>query len=481
MSALKIFNTMSRRKELFEPMTAGRVGMYVCGVTVYDECHLGHARSAVVFDVIRRYLEHRNLDVIFVKNFTDIDDKIINRAKEQSLPWEALTNRYIDAYHRDMAKLGVRPPTLEPKATEHVNEIIRLIHVLVEKGIAYQMDADVYFHVKAFPRYGALSKRRLEELQAGARVEVDERKRDPMDFALWKGAKPGEPAWESPWGLGRPGWHIECSAMSIQHLGETLDIHGGGEDLVFPHHENEIAQSEAATGKQFARYWIHNGMVTVDREKMSKSLGNFFTIREIFEKFPASAQVTAEVLRFFLLSTHYRGPIDFSDEALRQARAGLTNFYDLLKRLEEARPKGAVVDGGVLDVLTPVAIGFEEAMADDFNTPAALASLQRFRSDVNSRLHAGLSSSATPKVLEVFRTYGRILGLFQVRPSEWEFGQVRAAVGALGETEVERLIAERHLARVQKDWAKADAVRQELADRGITIEDRPDGSTRWKR
>ncbi|HEY3197263.1 MAG TPA: cysteine--tRNA ligase [Nitrospirales bacterium] len=481
MSALKIFNTMSRRKEPFEPMTAGRVGMYVCGVTVYDECHLGHARSAIVFDVIRRYLEHRNLEVTFVKNFTDIDDKIIKRAQEQSLPWQALTSRFIDAYYRDMVKLGVRPATLEPKATEHVNEIIKLIQVLVAKGIAYQVDTDVYFHVKAFPRYGMLSKRKLDELQAGARVEIDERKRDPMDFALWKGAKPAEPAWDSPWGSGRPGWHIECSAMSIRHLGETLDIHGGGEDLVFPHHENEIAQSEAATGKEFARYWVHNGMVTVDREKMSKSLGNFFTIREIFEKFPASAQVTAEILRFFLLSTHYRSPVDFSDAALRQAHAGLNNFYDLFKRLEERARDGSFKDAAVHGAPVSGTIGFEQAMDDDFNTPLALASLQRVRSDVNTRLQAGLSAHAAKDALSVFRTYGLILGLFQVPPSEWEFGQGEATASVMADAEIERLIEERHQARAKKDWARADALRQELAERGIMIEDRPDGSTRWKR
>jgi len=362
-----------------------------------------------------------------------------------------------------------------------VNEIIKLIQMLVAKGIAYQVGTDVYFHVKAFPRYGVLSKRKLDELQAGARVEIDERKRDPMDFALWKGAKPGEPAWESPWGLGRPGWHIECSAMSIQHLGETLDIHGGGEDLVFPHHENEIAQSEAATGKEFARYWVHNGMVTVDREKMSKSLGNFFAIREIFEKFPASAQVTAEILRFFLLSTHYRGPIDFSDAALRQAHAGLNNFYDLLKRLDEGLRDGAFRDTAVQEALPSVAIGFEEAMNDDFNTPLALASLQRFRSDVNIRLHTGLSAAAAKDALAVFRTYGLILGLFQVPSSEWEFGDGQATAAAMGDAEIERLIEERHHARAKKDWAKADALRQELAEHGIMIEDRPDGSTRWKR
>jgi cysteinyl-tRNA synthetase len=457
------------------------VRMYVCGVTVYDECHLGHARSAVVFDMIRRYLEYRNLDVTFVKNFTDIDDKIINRAQEQSVPWQAVTSRYIDAYYRDMDKLGVKRATLEPKATEHVDDIIKLVQAIVEKGVAYQIGTDVYFHVNAYPRYGELSKRKLDDMQAGARVEVNERKRHPMDFALWKGAKPDEPAWESPWGLGRPGWHIECSAMSIRHLGETFDKHGGGEDLVFPHHENEIAQSETATGKEFARYWVHNGLVTVDQEKMSKSLGNFFTIREIFEKFPASEAVTGEVLRFFLLSIHYRSPIDFSDEALRQARAGLNNFYDLFKRLEERAATTTFAERPAQQQLPRGAVGFEEAMDDDFNTPAALASLQRFRGGLNSALDAGLAGSAAQDALEVFRKYGQILGLFQVPSSAWEFGQAEATGRALDDAEIERLIKERQEVRARKDWGRADAIRQELTERGITIEDRPDGNTRWKR
>src|SRR5207244_1683195 len=331
---LKVFNTLTGRKDPFEPLVPGQVRMYVCGVTVYDDVHLGHARSAVVFDVIRRYLEYRGFNVTFVKNFTDVDDKIINRARELSLPWQVVTARYIDAYYRDMGRLGVRPATVEPKATEHMAEIMRLIHVLLELGVAYRVNGDVYFEVQKYPAYGRLSKRKLDELQAGARVEVDERKRNPMDFALWKSPKPGEPAWDSPWGPGRPGWHIECSAMAMHHLGDTFDIHGGGQDLIFPHHENEIAQSESATGKQLARYWIHNGFVTVDQEKMSKSLGNFFKIREVFEKIRDNFEklrqdtvgierVTAEVLRFLLLSTHYRSPIDFSYEVLQHAWAGL--------------------------------------------------------------------------------------------------------------------------------------------------------------
>ena len=481
---LKIFNTLTGRKDFFEPMTPGQVRMYACGVTVYDDCHLGHARSAVVFDMIRRALEYKGLDVRFVRNFTDVDDKIIQRAQKLGMPWHAVTSRYIDAYYRDMARLGVRPATVEPKATEHMAEIIGLIRALVDKGFAYEIDGDVYFQVQRFPAYGRLSRRKLEDMQAGARVEVDERKRHPMDFALWKGAKPGEPAWESPWGLGRPGWHIECSAMAMRHLGETFDIHGGGQDLIFPHHENEIAQSCAATGKEFARFWVHNGLVTVDREKMSKSLGNFFTIQEIFEKFPASERVTSEVVRFFLLSTHYRSPLDFSDEALRQARAGLNNFYDLFQRLEEAgdRQGFPLADAEVKRRLTELAATFEAALEDDFNTPAALSALQIFRSELNTSLSRGLSPACAGEALQAFRHYGEVLGLFGVPVRAWEFHETGSAgAGVLEESEIERLIAARNQARAKKDWGRADAIRQDLAARGIAIEDRPDGTTRWKR
>ena len=323
---LKLFNTLTGKQEEFKSIEPKRVRMYVCGVTVYDYCHIGHARSALVFDVLRRYLEYSGYNVTFVKNFTDVDDKIIKRANEQHAPCEAITSKYIDAYYEDMGKLGIKPASIEPKATEHMTEIISMTETLIKKGLAYPIDGDVYFQVDKYKDYGRLSKRKLEELQAGARVDVDERKRHPMDFALWKRSKPGEPSWPSPWGAGRPGWHIECSAMSIKHLGETFDIHGGGMDLIFPHHENEIAQSCGATGKEFARYWIHNGFVQINQEKMSKSLGNFFTIRETFEKSKWSQYVTGEVLRYFLLSTHYRGPLDFSDNALEESRETLEGF-----------------------------------------------------------------------------------------------------------------------------------------------------------
>ncbi|HEV8242477.1 MAG TPA: cysteine--tRNA ligase [Nitrospirales bacterium] len=483
---LKVFNTLTGRKDVFEPLVPGQVRMYVCGVTVYDDCHLGHARSAVVFDVIRRYLEYRGFNVTFVKNFTDVDDKIINRAQQLGIPWQAVTNRYIEAYCRDMKRLGVRSATVEPKATEHMEDIIRLVRALIEKGVAYRVSGDVYFEVQKFPAYGGLSKRKLDDMQAGARVEVDERKRNPMDFALWKSSKPGEPAWPSPWGPGRPGWHIECSAMSIRHLGETFDIHGGGQDLIFPHHENEIAQSSAATGKEFARYWIHNGFVTVDQEKMSKSLGNFFTVREIFEKFPANEKVTAEIVRYFLLSTQYRGPIDFSDEALWQARAGLNNFYDLFLRLEEKSDSKGAADKDIKGLIKDFATAFDRAMDDDFNTPVAIAEFQRLRSELNTQLQIGLSQRTKVEAREIFRRFGQVLGIFQVPIKEWEFGVVPGdskedTAPTLADDKIERLIAERNEARHLKDFARADTIRKELAAKGITLEDRPDGTTRWKR
>lgn len=492
---LKLFNTLTGRQEVFEPIEPNKVRMYVCGVTVYDYCHIGHARSALVFDVLRRYLESCGYSVTFVKNFTDVDDKIIKRANEQSVSCDAITTKYIQAYHEDMGKLGIRVATEEPKATEHIADIIQLTERLVAKGLAYAVEGDVYFEVAQYPAYGRLSKRRLEDLQAGARVDVDERKRHPMDFALWKSSKPGEPAWESPWGLGRPGWHIECSAMSMQHLGETFDIHGGGMDLIFPHHENEIAQSCGATGKEFARYWVHNGFVQVNQEKMSKSLGNFFTIREIFEKSAWSEEVTGEILRYFLLSTHYHSPLDFSDQALKEAKQALNGFYDLFNRLNEPSRSS----GGDRDALQAAVEwtrkSFGQAMDDDLNTSAALAAFQGLRSDVNKLLGHGLSAEDQRRVREEFRALGNRLGLFQL--DRWDFN-VRiepkpahlvltpfaptvTIEAAMTNAQIEAKLAERIEAKARKDFKRADAIREELRSLGITIEDKPDGTSRWKR
>ena len=502
-SMLRIYNTLTGKKEPFEPLVPKTARMYVCGVTVYDYCHIGHARSALVFDVIRRYLEHSGYCVAFVKNFTDVDDKIIKRANEQGVSCDQITAKFIQAYHDDMGRLGVRPASIEPKATEHMADIIELTGRLITKGLAYQVDGDVYFDVAQYPEYGRLSKRRLEDLQAGARVDVDERKRHPMDFALWKSAKPGEPAWPSPWGQGRPGWHIECSAMSIRHLGEMFDIHGGGMDLIFPHHENEIAQSCGATGKEFARYWIHNGFVQINKEKMSKSLGNFFTIREIFEKSEWSEEVTGEILRYFLLSTHYHGPLDFSDQALSEAKNTLNGLYDLLvTRLAEPE-QNSTADRELDGAIEKCKLAFQTAMDDDFNTPGALAAFQGLKTDINKMLSQGLSTEARQIARQAFRTIGNVFGLFQL--DRWQFNptsriatsekvpvleSLSVGVGEsatvlkserFSDTEIETRIAERIEAKRRKDFKRADEIRAELHSFGIIIEDKPDGTSRWKR
>ncbi len=476
---LSIYNTLTGKKEPFHSLQPKTVRMYVCGVTVYDYCHLGHARSALVFDMIRRYLEFAGYTVEFVKNFTDVDDKIINRANEEGVSCEAITTKYINAYYEDMGKLSVRPAWREPKATESMADIIALIDKLMTKGMAYQVGGDVYFQVERFPDYGRLSKRKLEDLQAGARVEIDERKRHPMDFALWKSSKPGEPSWDSPWGSGRPGWHIECSAMSMRHLGETLDIHGGGMDLIFPHHENEIAQSCGATGKEFARYWVHNGFVQINQEKMSKSLGNFFAIREIFEKSKWSPDVTGEALRYFLLSTHYRGPLDFSDQALQEAKQALEGFYGLFNRLRESE-NNTVGDKDLPSSIDRTQELFRRAMDNDLNTPVAVAELQSLRSDVNKLLDIGLSTRGRFQARQAFRMLGSVLGLFQL--DLWEYGiNVGSGRYQLSGEEIDAKLLERNEARKQKDFKKADEIRQSLASHGIVIEDKPDGTSRWKR
>ena len=486
---MKIFNTLTNQKEPFVPITPHRVGIYVCGVTVYDECHLGHARSAIVFDVLRRYLGYRGYDVTYVKNFTDVDDKIINRAAEEGIPWDGVVEKYMQAYVRDMKRLGVGTPDLEPRATEHMPEIVQMIRTLQEKSFAYQVDGDVYYRVSAFPEYGRLSKRHLEDMQAGARVEVDERKQDPMDFALWKAAKPGEPAWESPWGPGRPGWHIECSAMSVRHLGATFDIHGGGKDLTFPHHENEIAQSRAATEQAFARYWVHNGFVTIDEEKMSKSLGNFFTVRDIFDQSNCPEPVTAEAARYFLLSTHYRGDVNFSNLAVAEAKSALDNVYDLFSRLSEKPGSDPDHKASLGKAVTHFQEAFEEAMDDDLNTPEALAAFQQLRAVANQALQEGLSEKGRHEIREIFRQCGAPLGLFQLNENEWvfrelEFGLEQRRLRAEQEYTdewIQEQIRQRAEARARKDFTAADHIREALAAKGVLLEDRPDGSTRWKR
>jgi len=470
---IKIYNTLTRRKEVFTPLAGDSVRMYVCGVTVYDLSHVGHARSAIVFDVIRRYLALCGYQVRFVKNFTDVDDRIIRRASEEGVPAAVISERFIEEYRRDMAALGVAAADAEPKATEHIAAMIELIERLIAKHVAYRVDGDVYFEVRRFPGYGKLSGKKLEELLAGIRVEVDERKRDPLDFALWKASKPGEPVWESPWGPGRPGWHIECSAMSMHYLGESFDIHGGGEDLIFPHHENEIAQSEAATGRPFSRFWIHNGFVNLGSEKMSKSLGNVRRVRELVHDHDP------EAIRLSLLGAHYRHPLEFSEERIGEARRGLDRFRTLFDAADRLASRGAPAPGsagGLVDELASLRERFTASMDDDFNTPQAIAALFDMASALHA-YHAALEKGDRPTgpfligVDEVL-TLGRVLGLFE-KTSE--------AAGPPGEIleRIEKLVRARDDARARRDWRTADALRAELQALGATTEDTPHG-TRWR-
>jgi len=480
---MRIYNTLTNRKEEFIPLTSGKVMMYACGVTVYDYCHIGHARSAIVFDVIRRYLKYKSFDVKYVRNFTDIDDKIINKAQQEGIMWDAVAKKYTDEYYRDMDRLGVGRADVEPRATEHISEMIAIVKGLIDKGYAYEVEGSVYFAVDKFSEYGKLSKRDMEEMIAGARVEVDERKSNPMDFALWKKSKEGEPSWESPWGLGRPGWHIECTAMSIKHLSESFDIHGGGADLIFPHHENEIAQSEAFTGKPFARYWIHNGFITIDKEKMSKSLGNFFTIREILDKFDP------EVIRLFLLSTHYRSPIEFSDEQLRETENSLDRYYSTILRmnnfLEKDEGKGNSLDADKTfeERISSFMEKFEEAMDDDFNTALALGHTFEFIRDANKFLDSRPSGQKAKELLqktrELFSEARDVLNIFGRTPQEWYLSLMATKKIGFSEKDIIEKIRERQDARQNKDWARADMIRKELEEKGIILEDKKDG-TDWK-
>jgi len=474
---MRLYNSLTRQKEEFVPREAGKVGIYACGVTVYDDSHIGHARGAVFFDVLRRYLEFRGLQVTYVRNFTDIDDKIIRRANDEGVSCETIATRYIAAHQRDMGALGVQPATIEPLATEHIAEIIALVQDLEARGLAYAAGGDVFYRVRRFPDYGRLSGKNIDELESGARVEVNEAKEDPLDFALWKGSKEGEPAWESPWGPGRPGWHIECSAMSMKILGREFDIHGGGRDLLFPHHENEIAQSCGA-GAGFAHCWVHNGFVNIDNEKMSKSLGNFFTIREVLTKFPA------EVVRAFLLLTHYRSPVDFSDAALKDARAAVDRVYTFLKGADgvevEAGADWLGSDPALVAAVDGFATDFVAAMDDDVNTAAALGHLfERVRlfNRVLGDDGTGPADRAAVKAgAAELRRLAAVLGLFQADPTAWFQG----GAGELDAAAIEARIAERLAARKAKDWARADAIRDELAAAGVVLEDGPGGTT-WKR
>jgi cysteinyl-tRNA synthetase len=498
--SLRIYNTLTRTLEPFEPLTPGRVAMYVCGVTVYDLCHIGHARSALAFEVVRRYLEYLGSRVVMVRNFTDVDDKIIARARERGVAWDALAREFIGAFHADMDALGIRRADIEPKATDHIPEMLTIIERLVAQGLAYPVDGDVYFAVRGFPGYGKLSHRSPDDLRAGARIEVDERKRDPLDFALWKASRPGEPAWESPWGPGRPGWHIECSAMSAKYLGDTFDIHAGGEDLIFPHHENEIAQSEGATGKPFARYWLHNGFVTVGGEKMAKSLGNFVTIRDALRRFPADA------LKLLLVSSNYRGPLDYTDLAVAEKLKAWQGLQEFLRAVALLRAEAgrSSAPWAAAPSAHPAEEAFRAAMDDDFNTARAAGVLFDLAREGNRLLHevrqtGGSTPERVPALEETAALLMRLSSVLTLdltaaaanvapasavslrRTTEEALGELATLLasdpphapdlGARLAGVVRELLALREAARKRKAWAEADAVRQAVAAAGFRVDD----------
>lgn len=470
--SIRIYNSLTRQKEVFQTLEPGKVRMYVCGPTVWSTIHIGNARTFLFFDVVRRYLTAKGYDVTYVENFTDVDDKLIRKAQELGWTVQQVADHYIEAFKQDTKALGIRPADVHPRVTEHMEEIIRFIEKLVARGVAYEADGDVYYRVGSFPDYGKLSHQSIDDLLAGARVEIGEKKENPLDFALWKKARPGEAAWDSPWGSGRPGWHIECSAMAMHYLGETLDIHAGGSDLRFPHHENEIAQSEALTGKPFARYWMHTGHVTVEQQKMSKSLGNVLDVRDLLQR------VRPEVVRFWMLSTYYRNPVQYSDDLLAQAAGGWERIQTTLRNLDFRLSQGAApAAGGQNDanhphfaVIRELEERFDREMADDFNTADALAVVFDAVKELNRYLEQ--RSVETPVLLawkELFSRWDEILGLF---PFELQ--------AARDDQEIEALIAERQAARARKDWATSDRIRAELLARGIVVEDTPQG-VRWYR
>ncbi|MFO7594940.1 MAG: cysteine--tRNA ligase [Desulfocurvibacter africanus] len=481
---MQLYNTLRRKKESFEPRVPGKVSMYVCGITAYDLCHIGHARSAVVFDILVRYLRSTGLEVTFIRNFTDVDDKIINRANERGVSSQEIAEKYIKTFHEDMDKLNVLRADIEPKCTEHIPEMLTLTGELITKDRAYKtLSGDVYFRVRAFEPYGKLSGRDIDDLRAGARITPGEAKEDPLDFALWKSAKPNEPFWESPWGKGRPGWHLECSAMAAKYVDLPLDIHGGGQDLIFPHHENEIAQTEAATDGELARFWVHNGFVQINQEKMSKSLGNFFTIRDILDKF------MPEVLRFFLLGQHYRSPLDFSFESLEEAEKGLRRIYAAMGQMREALQKDkwskAALPAEITDELSTAEKAWDEAMTDDLNTAAALGHVftavrlaGRVMDDKAMRKSEG-ARDFWQRVLDDLARWSQVFGVFYSQPQEFldELRACRARRKGIDTAKVEALLTQRQDARAGKDFARSDAIRDELAAMGAEVKDTPQGQT----
>ncbi|AWZ49558.1 cysteine--tRNA ligase [Hathewaya limosa] len=464
---MKIFNTLTRKKEEFVPIEEGKVKMYVCGPTVYDFFHIGNGRTFTIFDTVRRYLEYKGYEVTFIQNFTDIDDKMIKRANEEHITVKELGDRFISEYYQDADNLNIKRASENPRATEFMNEIIAFVQELINRGFAYEVDGDVYFDTKKFAAYGKLSGQNLEDLQAGARISVDERKKDPMDFAIWKSAKPGEPSWKCPWGEGRPGWHIECSCMAQKILGETIDIHGGGMDLAFPHHENEVAQSEARTGKPFANYWMHSAYLNINNKKMSKSLNNFLTVRDVIEKFDA------DVIRFFMLQAHYRSQLNYSVELLDAAKSSVERMYNSIGNLEslldEVKTEGLMKEEKeLLKEINSFKEKFIEKMDDDFNTADAISVIFDLIKEVNLKVNANSSKELVKSALDLIRELGEVLGILQ-----------KSTKGSL-EEEVEALIEQRQQARKDKNWALADKIRDDLKAKGITLEDTPQG-IRWKK
>lgn len=463
---MRIFNSMTRKKEEFVPLVPGEVRMYSCGPTVYNYFHIGNARPFIMFDILRNYFEYKGYKVTFVQNFTDVDDKIIKRAKEEGITEKEVADKYIEEYFKDAEGLGIRRADYHPRVTELIPDIINIVKKIQDNGFAYEVNGDVYFDTAKYKEYGKLSKQNLEELEAGARVDVGEQKKNPMDFALWKSQKPGEPAWESPWGMGRPGWHIECSAMSMKYLGETIDIHSGGQDLIFPHHENEIAQSEAATGKTFARYWMHNGFINVNNEKMSKSLGNFFTVRDI------SKMYDLEVVRLFMISSHYRSPINFSKELLDSTKNSLERLYiaknNLLHLLENAKDKAETEEEKALrDKLLTHKEAFIEAMDDDLNTADGVSAIFDLVRDINSNIDENSSKSLIQFAYDLYMELAGVLRIVNKKEESLD-------------DEIEKLIEERQKARKEKNWALADKIRDDLKNKGIILEDTPQG-VKWRR
>lgn len=475
---LKVYNTLTKKKEEFKPQEPGKASMYVCGVTPYNYPHIGNARPFVTWDVIKRYLRKSGYEVKHIQNFTDMDDKIIKAANTEGVEWNVITDRYIKGYFESIDALNVQRADIYPKVTEHIPDIIAMVEKIIENGYGYVVDGDVYFSVESFPEYGKLSGRKLEDMQAGARVEVDTRKKNPMDFALWKSAKPGEPYWESPWGKGRPGWHIECSTMSLKYLGETFDFHGGGSDLIFPHHENEIAQSQCSCGNcnSFAQYWLHNGFITIDGEKMSKSLNNFFTVPEILEEYPG------EVVRFFILRTHYRSPLDFDRDRIKEAHAGLQRLRNALELGESLSDRAGNTDADVelAQMADKAMADFCEAMDDDFNTALAIGYMFTLSKEINIYANNVINKGAAydkghfEHVMDVYRDMAKVIGIFE--------GSLEMPVkeGGLSPEAIEALIAERAEAKKAKNWARADEIRDSLKEQGIILEDSAAG-TKWKK